>query len=54
MLVSFCECIDISALSTEDRKALVYLGAKEIGFVSHWMLMLGTEIVSSGRASKDS
>lgn len=52
--MSFCECVDISALSTEDRKALIYLGTKEIGFVSHWMYMLGTEIVSSGRAAKDS
>lgn len=38
MLVSFCECIDTSALPTEDRR--VYPGAKEIGIVSHWMEML--------------
>lgn len=54
MLVSFCECVDLSALPTEDRRALLYPRANEIGFVSHWMWMLGTEIVSSGRAAKDS
>lgn len=54
MLVSSCECVDISALPTEERRALVHPEAKETGFVSQWMWMLGTEIVSSGRGAKDS